>query len=134
VLTRDPETNGVFDACARLGVAFVPYFPLESGLLTGKYHRGEERPVGSRLAAWGDRADAFIDDHKLGLVDQLTAWAHARGRSLLELAMSWHTSLPIVASVIAGATTPEQVAANVAAAGWAITADERAEVTAIVSG
>ncbi len=134
LLTRDPETDGVFAACEELGVAFVPYFPLESGLLTGKYRRGEARPEGSRLAAWGDRADAFIDDDKLAVVERLIAWSDARGHDLLDLAISWHTSHPLVATVIAGATKPEQIAANVAAASWNLTDADRAEVDAVIAG
>lgn len=134
VLTRDPEHDGVFEACERLGVAFVPYFPLESGLLTGKFRAGQERPADSRLVAWGDRADRFIDDDKLAVVERLIEWCSARGRELLDLAMSWHTSNPLVASVIAGATTAEQVRANVAASSWRLTDDEHAEVDAIVAG
>ena len=133
LLTRDPETNGVFDVCRELGMVFVPYFPLESGLLTGKYRRGEELPEGSRLAAWGDRAGAFIDDDKLATVERLRAWAESRDHSLLDLALSWHTSNPLVATVIAGATHPAQVAANVAAAGWALTPADRAEVDALLT-
>ncbi len=134
LLTRDPETDGVLAACQELGVAFVPYFPLESGLLTGKYRSGAGRPEGSRLAAWGDRADAFIDDEKLAVVERLIAWTEAQGHSLLDLAISWQTSNPLVASVIAGATKPEQVAANVAAATWSLTADDRAAVDAVIAG
>jgi aryl-alcohol dehydrogenase-like predicted oxidoreductase len=124
----------VFAACERLGVSFVPYFPLESGLLTGKYRKGAARPEGSRLASWGDRADEFIDDERLSIVEQLIAWSAARGHSLLDLALSWHTSHPLIASVIAGATTPTQIEANVAASTWALTAADRAEVDAIVAG
>jgi aryl-alcohol dehydrogenase-like predicted oxidoreductase len=132
LLTRAPERDGVFEACQRLGVAFVPYFPLESGLLTGKYRLGAPRPCDARLARWGDRASAFIDDEKLAVVERLATWAQGRDRSLLDLAMSWHSSHPLVASVIAGATKPEQVRANVAAATWDLSAADRAEVDAIV--
>ena len=134
LLTRDPETDGVFAACAELDVAFVPYFPLESGLLTGKYRRGEARPEDSRLAAWGDRADAFIDDQKLAVVERLIAWSESRGHDLLDLAISWHTSHPLVASVIAGATSPEQIEVNVAAATWSLSDADRAEVDAVIAG
>ena len=134
LLHRDPETDGVFEVCAELGMAFVPFFPLESGLLTGKYRLGQDRPDGSRLAAWGDRADTFIDDDKLAIVERLIAWTAERDHSLLDLALSWHTSNPLVASVIAGATTPEQIAANVAAAGWALTDADRADVDAVIHG
>lgn len=133
LLTRDPEHDGVFAACEELGVAFVPYFPLESGLLTGKYRRGQARPDGSRLAAWG-HADAFIDDDKLAVVERLIAWSQARGHDLLDLAISWHTSHPLVATVIAGATKPEQVEANIAAASWDLSAADRAEVDAVIAG
>lgn len=132
LLTRDPERDGVFDTCRELGIAFVPYFPLESGLLTGKYRLGADLPEGARLTTMGDRAGQFIDDDRLVVVERLIEWAGERGHSLLDLALSWHTSNPLVATVIAGATSPEQVRANVAAAGWALSADERAEVDAIV--
>ena len=134
VLTRRPETDGVFAACEELGVRFVPYFPLESGLLTGKYRRGQERPAGSRLEVWGDRAAAFIDDDKLAAVERLIEWSDARGHDLLDLAISWHTSHPLVATVIAGATKPDQITANVAAASWNLTAADRAEVDAAIAG
>jgi aryl-alcohol dehydrogenase-like predicted oxidoreductase len=133
LLTRDPETDGVFAACEELGIAFVPYFPLESGLLTGKYRRGEARPEGSRLEAWA-HADAFIDDDKLAVVERLAAWSDARGHDLLDLAISWHTSHPLVATVIAGATKPEQIEANIAAASWDLSEADRAEVDAVIAG
>lgn len=116
VLTRDPETNGVLAPCAELGISFVPYFPLESGLLTGKYHAGEDRPAGSEIIAWGDRAEAFIDDRMLRIVERLMEWTAERGHGLVDLGNSWHTSHPLVASVIAGATRPQQIADNVTAA------------------
>lgn len=133
LLTRGPETDGVFDACSRHGIGFVPYFPLESGLLTGKYRLGEPRPEDSRLVRWGKRADAFIDDDKLAKVEALTQWSQAQGHTLLELAMSWHTSHPLVSSVIAGATRPDQIDANVSAGSWQLTADDRAAVDALLA-
>jgi aryl-alcohol dehydrogenase-like predicted oxidoreductase len=134
LLSRGPEQDGVFDACERLGMVFVPYFPLESGLLTGKYRAGQDRPEDSRLVKWGDRASAFIDDDKLAVVERLIAWCGSRDRTLLELAISWHTSHPLVASVIAGATRPSQIEGNVAASGWQLTAEDRAEVDAVIAG
>jgi aryl-alcohol dehydrogenase-like predicted oxidoreductase len=128
LLTRDPERNGVLEACRRDAVAFVPYFPLESGVLTGKYRPGEPPPEGTRLAAWGERASAFIDDDRLAKVATMTAWAADRGHTILELAMSWLVSDPQVASVIAGATSPEQVRANAAAASWVLTDTDRADL------
>lgn len=133
VLTRGPEHDGVFEVCDELDIAFVPYFPLESGLLTGKYRMGQERPDGSRLANMGDRAGNFIDDDRLRIVEALILWCEQRNHTLLDLAISWHTSHPLVASVIAGATRPEQVAANAAAAGWQLTDEERAAVDAILA-
>ena len=134
LLTRAPEHDGVFAACEELDIAFVPYFALESGLLTGKYRLGADRPEGSRLANWGDRASLFIDDDKLAVVDRLIAWCESRDHTLLDLAMSRHTSHPLVASVISGATDPEPVVANVAASDWALTPSDRAEVEQIVVG
>ena len=88
----------------------MPYFPLESGLLTGKYRAGAATAGGTRARGGGASAlDAFIDDDRLAVVARLIEWADARGHTLLELAMSWLASNPRVASVIAGATKPEQV-------------------------
>ncbi len=134
VLTRGPERDGVFEVCEELGMAFVPYFPLESGLLTGKYRMDQDLPEGARLTQMGDRAAEFIDDDRLELVEELIRWCAARGHTLLDLAISWHTSHPLVASVIAGATRPDQVASNVDAAGWQLTEDDRAQVDAMLAG
>ena len=118
--------------CARLGVVFMPYFPLASGVLTGKYTKGQPHPEGSRLAAWGPRADMFASDEKFEVVGRLQEYATAHGHTLAELAVSWLAGVPTVGSVIAGATSPEQVRANAAAtAAWDLTAAERAEVDAL---
>jgi aryl-alcohol dehydrogenase-like predicted oxidoreductase len=101
-------------------------------VLTGKYKRNEPLPEGTRLAAWGERAARFVDDERLRQVEALTAWAAARGHSILDLAVSWLGSNPLVATVICGATKPEQVRANVAAAGWSMTEAERAEASALL--
>jgi aryl-alcohol dehydrogenase-like predicted oxidoreductase len=131
ILHREPE-NGVLDACERHGVALVPYFPLESGLLTGKVSSSGEAPEGSRLASMPEeRRQAFLDDQRLQAVERLRQYAADHDRSLLDLAFGWLISEPRVASVIAGATRPEQVHANVAAAGWRLTAEERREVAAL---
>lgn len=134
LLTRDPEMNGVLDACRRHGTAFVPYFPLESGVLTGKYRPGEPPAEGTRLAAWGERAAAFIDDARLAVVDELRRWAEQRGHTVLDLAMSWLVSNPLVASVISGATSPAQVRTNAAAVGWTLTPDDRNEIDRLLAG
>ena len=132
LLSRGAEHDGVLDACARLGIGFVPYFPLESGLLTGKYRAGEPLPEGSRLQTWGERASSFIDDERLARVAALTTWAADQGHTILELAMSWLVANPQVPSVISGATTPDQVVANASAANWALTPAELAEIDTLL--
>ena len=116
LLQREPERE-VLPMCKRLGLAFLPYFPLASGLLTGKYARGVAPPAGTRLSA-GWAATRFLTDERLARVEALSAFARSRGHSILELAMSWLLHHDGVASVIAGATNPEQVRANVAATSW----------------
>lgn len=129
VLHREPERE-VLAACEHLGLAFLPYFPLASGLLTGKYSRGVQPHADSRLsAAWA--ADRFLTDERLTLVEALTRFAASHGRSVLELAMSWLLQRPRVASVVAGATSGEQVRANVRAASWRLTDGELAEIDRI---
>jgi aryl-alcohol dehydrogenase-like predicted oxidoreductase len=118
----------VVPACARFGLGLLPYFPLASGLLTGKYARGEPAPHGSRLANFGERGKRALSDDNFDVIDGLTSYAAHCGHTLLELAMSWLATEPVVASVIAGATTPAQVAANADAAGWAMTDAERTEI------
>ena len=116
-------------ACEQHGLGILPYFPLASGMLTGKYRRGEAPPEGTRLAGVPEeRREKALSDTAFDRVEALTAFAEARGRTILELAMSWLAGLPCMASVIAGATKPEQVRANAAAVGWSLTDDERAEV------
>jgi aryl-alcohol dehydrogenase-like predicted oxidoreductase len=127
---REPE-EGVLAECERLGVAFIPYFPLASGLLTGKYRRGRPAPEGTRLTE--GRYSSELSDPKLAKVEALIDFAEARGHTLLELAFCWLLAHGPVASVIAGATRPEQVKANAAAAGWRLTADELAEVDRVLA-
>lgn len=122
LLEREPEAE-VLPACRELGIGFVPYFPLASGLLTGKYRRGEPAPEGTRLAG-SDR----LTDEAFDRVEALERFAAERGRSLLELALAALASEPGVAGVIAGATKPEQVRANAAAADWQLSAAERDEL------
>ncbi|HZP30258.1 MAG TPA: aldo/keto reductase [Acidimicrobiia bacterium] len=132
LVQRDAEAE-VIPACMRLGITFVPYFPLASGLLTGKYKRDEPAPEGSRLAAWGDRAGAFLSDERFDLVERLDEYARAHGHTLQELALSWLATNPAVVSVIAGATSPEQVRSNAAATtAWPLTDKERQEVAALL--
>ncbi len=117
-------------ASERYGLGVLPYFPLASGLLTGKYRRGQAAPQGTRLAdkSAGER---WLTDANLDLVEKLEGFAKQRGHSLLELAIGWLASHRVVPSVIAGATKPEQVDANVAAVAWKLTPDEMAEADRI---
>lgn len=123
----------VLPACEHFGLGFLPFFPLASGLLSGKYRRGEPPPEGTRLEAWGARGQAALNEKNFAAVESLTAWAEARGHTILELAFAWLLGHSVVSSVIAGATSPDQVRANAAAAEWRLTPEEVAEVTAVVS-
>jgi aryl-alcohol dehydrogenase-like predicted oxidoreductase len=113
---------------ARYGLGLLPYFPLASGLLTGKHKRGGET-AGTRLAM--PTFSGVLTDANFDIVEKLEAFAKARGRTLLELAFSWLAARPTVGSIIAGATKPEQIEANVKAAGWTPAADEMAEIDKI---
>jgi aryl-alcohol dehydrogenase-like predicted oxidoreductase len=131
LLERDLEGDRL-DAIRRNDLAVLPYFPLASGLLTGKYRAGEEPDAGWRIATLPEeRRQKHLNDERLATVAKLEAFATSRGHTLLELAMSWLAGHPLVASVIAGATRPEQVEANVAAVGWQLDDDDRAEVDRI---
>ena len=123
----------VTPACERFGLGMLPYFPLASGLLTGKYKRGEGAPEGTRLAAWGPRGQAALNDKNFDRLEALSSWAEERGHDMLDLAFAWLLGHPVVSSVIAGATRPEQVAANAATAGWKLTPEEVAEVTKLAA-
>jgi aryl-alcohol dehydrogenase-like predicted oxidoreductase len=123
-LAREAEDE-LLPACERLGIAFIPYFPLASGLLTGKYRRGEPAPEGTRLSG---RA---LDDGRLARVERLEAFARERGVGLLDVAIGGLLGRPAVVSVIAGATKPEQVRANAAAGAWEPAPDELAELRAL---
>jgi len=130
LLKREAERD-VIPACERYSLGQLPYFPLASGLLTGKYHRGEAFAVGSRLGTL-KFFQGWATDDNFTKIEALQAFAEKRGHTLLELAFSWLAARPCVASVIAGATTPEQVRANAAAANWKLTAAELAEVNTLV--
>jgi aryl-alcohol dehydrogenase-like predicted oxidoreductase len=113
------------------GMGVLPYFPLASGLLTGKYRQGAPLPPGSRLSKNQRHAAEFISERNWRIVGALEAFAQHRGHSLLELAFSWLLHDPVVASVIAGATSSAQVEQNIAAAGWTLSAEELAEIDRI---
>ena len=125
MLVREPE-QGVLAECARQGIAFLPYFPLASGMLTGKYRKGQPIPEQGRLAE--GKYDQFLTPRSYDIVERLIAFAESRGHTILELAISWLLAHRQVSSVIAGATSPEQVRMNAAAVGWALDEGEMREV------
>jgi aryl-alcohol dehydrogenase-like predicted oxidoreductase len=132
LLQRGVERE-VIPACRRFGQGMLPFFPLASGLLTGKYRRGEAAPEGTRLAGGGGSFfSRFLDDANFDKVEALATFAAERGVSLLQVAMGALAAQPAVASVIAGATSPEQVAANVEAGNWEPTPEDLAEIDRIV--
>ena len=130
VLHREPE-RGVLPECERLGISFLPYFPLANGLLTGKYRKGQPPPPGSR-AHDGFGPKVFTEEN-LEVVESLIQFAEKRGHTLLELAVCWLLAKPVIASVISGAKTPEQVKTNAAAVGWKLTPEDLAAVEEIVA-
>ncbi len=121
LLVRDPERD-VLPACERLGLGFVPYFPLAAGLLTGKYRRGQPAPAGTRLAG----RDEVATDEQFDVVEALDDFARERGLSLIDVAIGALLANSTISSVIAGATRPDQVTANAAAARWTPTEEDQA--------
>jgi aryl-alcohol dehydrogenase-like predicted oxidoreductase len=130
LLHREPEAE-VLPECQRLGMAFLPYFPLANGLLTGKYRKGQPFPKSSR----GD--DGFgpkiFTDENLALVEQLRGFAESRGHALLELSMAWLAAKSSISSIIAGAKTPDQVKANAGAVAWRLSDADVAAVDGILT-
>jgi aryl-alcohol dehydrogenase-like predicted oxidoreductase len=127
LLEREVEAE-VLPAARHFGLGVLPYFPLANGLLTGKVRRGQAPPAGSRLAG----RPGYVTDDKLDRVEALIAWAAERGRTVLEVAVGALAAQDGCACVIAGATTPEQVKANAAAAEWVPSAEELADLDRIV--
>jgi aryl-alcohol dehydrogenase-like predicted oxidoreductase len=127
------DDGTLLPACTRLGLGIIPYTPLASGILTGKYRRHEPPPPGTRL---GDveRLCRRLNDPHLLAVDRLRAWAEARGHSVAELAVAWLLGFPLVGTVIVGARTPDQVGQNVPAHTWTLSEAERDEVAAVAAG
>lgn len=128
-LLRQEALADVIPACTRHGMSFLPFFPLASGILTGKYRRGEMPEADSRLgrSVAPEAIGKILSDKTLTKVESLETFAKQRGHSVLDLAFAWLLAQPAVASVIAGATRPEQIAANVKAAAWKLGADEAKE-------
>jgi aryl-alcohol dehydrogenase-like predicted oxidoreductase len=130
LLHREPE-HDVLPECERTGLAFIPYFPLANGLLTGKYRQGQDAPAGSRLDS--GRGDSLVTDQNLAVVEDLIGFSEKQGHTILELAFSWLLTRPAVVSVIAGATSSEQVRSNAAAASWKLTDAELTEIDLILT-
>ena len=132
-LVRREVEREMLPVCERLGIGVLPYLPLEGGLLTGKYRRGEAIPADSRFASltqiWP--SESFLTEEAFDRVDALEMYASKRGISLLDVAIGGLIAMPAVGSVIAGATRPEQVQANVRAAQWVPTAEDLAELQAL---
>jgi aryl-alcohol dehydrogenase-like predicted oxidoreductase len=131
-LLRRRGEDDLLESAQRDDLAILPYFPLASGVLTGKYRRGEPPAAGTRIGGMpADGQEKALSDRRFDVVEALEAFAREHGHTLLELAMSWLASLPNLASVIAGATKPEQIHANAAAVGWKLTDDDRARIDEI---
>jgi aryl-alcohol dehydrogenase-like predicted oxidoreductase len=127
LLARDLERD-MLPVMESYGLGLIPFRPLADGLLTGKYKRGMPPPPGSRLATTARAAQRNLTDGNWAIVERLEGFATEHGHTLLELALSWLARRPTVASVIAGATKPEQVEQNVRAVGWALTQEEMQEI------
>lgn len=130
LVMRDHERH-LIPAMQYYGLGLLPYFPLACGLLTGKYARHAPPPEGTRLAIVKQRAEQYLTEQNFAIVEQLAGFAEARGHTLLELAFGWLASRPAVASVIAGATRPEQVEQNVRAVDWSVSEEDIAEIDRI---
>lgn len=131
LLQRDVEQE-VIGACERHDMRQLPYFPLASGLLTGKYRKGQPLPEDTRLSSIPEeRRERWMSEDKLDTVEELISFCEERDRTILELAFSWLASQDVVASVIAGATKPEQVSSNTNAIGWRLSEEELEKVDEI---
>jgi aryl-alcohol dehydrogenase-like predicted oxidoreductase len=124
----------VIPVCKRYGLGLVPYFPLASGILTGKYRSGQPAPEGTRLATSQGLADIFLTEANLALADRLGVFAAERGKTLLDLAFAWLLRDPVVPGVIAGASTPEQLEANAAACSWELSVGDVAGLEVLLGG
>ncbi len=130
LLVRHIEQD-LLSVVEKYGMAEIPYFPLASGLLTGKYRKGQPPPKGSRLAERQNLADRYLKEHHVEKMERLEQFAKEHGHTLLELAFGWLLTRPSVASVIAGATKPEQVEKNAQSAGWDLSSEELSEIDRI---
>ena len=130
LLHREPE-DGVLAECARQRLAFLPFFPLMSGLLTGKYRKGQPIPPDTRVAKF-ERYRKLLTEENFDKVEALIGFAESRGHTVLELAFSWLLAHEVVASVIAGASSARQVGDNASAATWKLTTDDLREIDALL--
>jgi len=133
LVVRDIEKD-LLPAAQEYNLGLLPFFPLASGLLTGKYTRGSAPPEQTRFATTPRLRERYVTPHNEDIVEKLEAFATARGHTMLELAFSWLAQRPQVASVIAGATRPEQIEQNVKAIAWTLSAEEMAEIDRITLG
>ncbi len=131
MMTRAAETE-MIPACRELGMSVIPYLPLSAGMLSGKVNATGAAPDGTRLSIETGMGDRWITPKNLELVRLLDEWANERGHTVLELAFAWLLAEPIVATVIAGASSPTQIESNAKAADWRLTPEERTEVTDIL--
>jgi len=130
---RKPEAE-LMPASRKYGLGMLPYFPLASGLLTGKYRRNAAMPADARLTKTARLADRYLTERNWQIAEELGDFVEARGRTMLELAFSWLLAQAPVTSVIAGATLPEQLEQNVKAGAWALDAEDLAEIDRITAG
>lgn len=132
LLVRGAEKE-LIPAARHFGMSLLPYFPLANGLLTGKYRRNQPMPEGARMTREAQRAGEVLTEENWRKTEKLAAFCEKHGKTLVELAFSWLAAQPVVSSVIAGATRPEQIAANVKAAEWKLSAEELAEIDQITA-
>jgi aryl-alcohol dehydrogenase-like predicted oxidoreductase len=133
-LLEQADLHDGLSACSPETMTYLPYFPLASGMLTGKYQFGHEPPSGSRIAKLGNEVvGGVVNERNDAIVTELQAWAGARGHSVGDAAIAWLLHDQRIASVIAGATTVEQVRANSAGAAWELTPDDKAAIDQIVA-
>ena len=128
LLVRDAERD-LIPMARKYGVGLLPYFPLASGLLSGKYRKDQPLPEGARLSA--NPQNQYFTERNWGIVESLIAFSEARGHTILELALSWLAAQPVVPSVIAGATRPEQLEQNVKGVSWTLSKEELEEIDQI---
>jgi aryl-alcohol dehydrogenase-like predicted oxidoreductase len=133
LLHRDEVEESVTPACRRHGMGILPYFPLANGLLTGKYRRGQDPPAGTRLGGNAQRARELMSEANFDIVEAIERFARERGIEILDVAVGGLAAMPQAVSVIAGATSPEQVARNARAGSWTPSSSDLEELRQITS-